>query len=79
MVKLINFGLNIEIKIGCEKDNASAGLAIMTVKGGNDLIIGLTRLAGFIALAVINIGMFIYIRFIAVSFETVYNDSIQVT
>jgi len=59
--------------------NASAGLAIMTVKGGNDLIVGLTGLAGFIVLAVINIGVFIYIKFITTSFETDYSDSIQVS
>ncbi len=45
--------------------NATAGLAIMVVKGGNDLLIGVTGLAGFIVLIIVNIGLFIYDNFIA--------------
>lgn len=37
--------------------NGTYGLAIMTVKGGNDLLVGLTGLAGFTALALANIGL----------------------
>jgi membrane protease YdiL (CAAX protease family) len=39
--------------------NATAGIAIMVITGGNDLIIGITGLAGFIVLAFINISIFI--------------------
>lgn len=45
--------------------NATAGLGIMVVKGGNDLLIGVTGVAGFIALAVINLFIFIFKHFIA--------------
>ena len=45
--------------------NATLGLAIMTVEGGNDLIIGGTGLAGFIVLAMINISIFAYERVVA--------------
>lgn len=42
--------------------NATVGLAIILVKGGNDLIVGVTGLAGFITLALVNIGLFVYDR-----------------
>jgi len=42
--------------------NATAGLAIMVVEGGSDLVIGVTGLAGFIVLAIVNIGIFAYVR-----------------
>ena len=42
--------------------NATVGIAIMTVKGGNDLLIGITGLAGFIVLAIVNAGIFAYER-----------------
>lgn len=45
--------------------NATAALALVVVKGGNDLTVGITGLAGFIALAIINFGIFIYERFLA--------------
>ena len=45
--------------------NGTAGLAIMVVKGGNDLIIGVTGLAGFIILIIVNLGIFVYDRFCA--------------
>jgi membrane protease YdiL (CAAX protease family) len=38
--------------------NATAGLAILVVKGGSDLTVGVTGLAGFIVLAIANIGLF---------------------
>jgi membrane protease YdiL (CAAX protease family) len=42
--------------------NATAGLAILVVKGGNDLIVGVTGLAGFIVLLFINIVLFVFDR-----------------
>ena len=42
--------------------NATAGLAVMVVSGGNDLLIGVTGLAGFIVLLIANIGLFGMIR-----------------
>lgn len=42
--------------------NASYGLAIMVLKGGSELLVGLTGLAGFIVLVVINIGIAFHIR-----------------
>ena len=42
--------------------NASYGLAIMVLKGGSDLLIGMTGLAGFIVLAAVNIGIAVYVR-----------------
>ncbi len=38
--------------------NATAELAILVVQGGSDLIVGVTGLAGFIVLLLINIGLF---------------------
>jgi membrane protease YdiL (CAAX protease family) len=40
--------------------NATMGLSIMVIKGGNDLLIGGTGLAGFIVLGFVNLGLFIY-------------------
>ena len=45
--------------------NGTVGLAIMVVKGGNDLLIGVTGLAGFIVLIFIDVGLFIYDRNLA--------------
>jgi len=45
--------------------NATAGLSLMVVKGGNDLTVGVAGLAGFIVLVLINIVLFIYDRLIA--------------
>lgn len=45
--------------------NGTVGLAIMVIKGGNDLTVGVTGLAGFIVLAVANAGIFIYDRVVA--------------
>lgn len=42
--------------------NATAGLAITVVKGGNDLLIGVTGLAGFIVLVLTNLSLLIYER-----------------
>jgi membrane protease YdiL (CAAX protease family) len=43
--------------------NATYGLSIMLIQGGNDLTVGLTGLAGFIVLAVVDLGLFLYPRF----------------
>jgi membrane protease YdiL (CAAX protease family) len=45
--------------------NATYGLALVVVKGGNDLTMGVTGLAGFIVLAIMNLGILIYDRFLA--------------
>lgn len=45
--------------------NAVVGLSTMVVKGGNDLTVGVTGLAGFIVLAFVNVGLFIYDRVLA--------------
>jgi len=42
--------------------NATAGVAIAVIEGGSDLSVGLSGLAGFITLAVINLGIFAYER-----------------
>jgi membrane protease YdiL (CAAX protease family) len=40
--------------------NATSGLAIMIVKGGNDLITGVTGIAGFIVLLIVNLFIFLF-------------------
>lgn len=52
--------------------NGTAGLAIMVVKGGSDLLVGVTGAAGFIILALINLFIFTFDRFMA-------KESIEVT
>ncbi|HDR00299.1 MAG TPA: CPBP family intramembrane metalloprotease [candidate division WOR-3 bacterium] len=42
--------------------NASAGIALMVVRGGSDLIVGLTGLAGFIVLAAVNLALVFTVR-----------------
>jgi membrane protease YdiL (CAAX protease family) len=42
--------------------NATAGLAIIVVKGGNDLILGESGLAGFVVLLLANVGLFVFDR-----------------
>jgi len=44
--------------------NGTYGLALVVVKGGSDLTVGVTGLAGFIALACVNIGLLVYDRFL---------------
>jgi membrane protease YdiL (CAAX protease family) len=44
--------------------NGTYGLALVAVKGGSDLTVGVTGLAGFVVLAVINLGIFSYDRFL---------------
>ena len=43
--------------------NATAALSLMTVEGGNELNVGATGLAGFIALIVITAGFFFYDKY----------------
>jgi membrane protease YdiL (CAAX protease family) len=40
--------------------NATAGLAILVIRGGNDLTTGVTGLAGLIVLAVMDLGLFAF-------------------
>jgi len=40
--------------------NATAGLPMMMIRGGNDLNTGITGLPGFIVLAIVDIGIFIF-------------------
>jgi len=42
--------------------NGTMGLAVMVIAGGSDLTVGATGLAGFIVLALVNIGLFLYDR-----------------
>ena len=44
--------------------NATAGLALIVVKGGSDLLVGVTGLAGFIVLSAVNVCIFVYEQFI---------------
>jgi membrane protease YdiL (CAAX protease family) len=44
--------------------NASAGMAIMYIRGGNDLTVGITGVAGFMALIILNVLLFLYDRFV---------------
>jgi len=43
--------------------NGTVGLSVMVIKGGNDLTVGVTGLAGFIVLFIVNAGIFIYDRY----------------
>ena len=45
--------------------NATVGLPLMVIKGGNDLTVGVTGFAGFIVLALTNLGLFIYDHYFA--------------
>ena len=45
--------------------NATAGLPLVVLKGGDDLLVGVTGLAGFTALVLINLGLLIYDRYFA--------------
>jgi len=44
--------------------NGSAGLALLMIRGGNDLTVGITGLAGFLVLLIVNIVFFLYDRFL---------------
>lgn len=43
--------------------NGTFGLAVILIKGGDDLTVGVTGLAGFIALALANAGLLLFDRF----------------
>jgi membrane protease YdiL (CAAX protease family) len=43
--------------------NGSAGIPLLVIAGGSDLTVGITGLAGFIVLALINLAIFLYQRF----------------
>ena len=45
--------------------NATAGLSLMTLEGGNELTVGATGLAGFIALIFITAGFYFYDKYIS--------------
>ncbi|NPV30693.1 MAG: CPBP family intramembrane metalloprotease [Firmicutes bacterium] len=45
--------------------NGTYGLAIMVIKGGNDLTVGVTGLAGFVVLVCVNLGLVVYDRIFA--------------
>ena len=45
--------------------NATAGLSLLTLEGGNELTVGATGLAGFIALIIITAGFFFYDTYIS--------------
>jgi len=45
--------------------NGTAGIPLLVLKGGNDLTVGVTGLAGFIVLALIDLGIFVYDRFVS--------------
>ena len=42
--------------------NATAGLAIVFLRGGSDLLVGVTGLVGFLVLAVVNVGVYLVRR-----------------
>ena len=44
--------------------NSMAGLPLLMIVGGNDLTAGVTGLAGFIVLTIVNLGILGYDRFI---------------
>ncbi|MFH1484694.1 MAG: CPBP family intramembrane glutamic endopeptidase, partial [Chloroflexota bacterium] len=45
--------------------NGTVALSIMLIVGGDDLTVGVTGLAGFIVLALVNVALFGYDRFLA--------------
>ncbi|HNV80524.1 MAG: CPBP family intramembrane glutamic endopeptidase [Tenuifilaceae bacterium] len=55
--------------------NATAGIGIMMLDGGNDLTIGATGLAGFIAMGILILVIFIYDRYI--SGEKIFSKTIE--
>jgi len=42
--------------------NATASIPLLVIVGGNDLTVGITGLAGFVVLAIINLGIFVFER-----------------
>ena len=42
--------------------NGTVGLAVIVIRGGNDLTIGVTGLAGFMVLVLVNLGIYVFER-----------------
>jgi membrane protease YdiL (CAAX protease family) len=42
--------------------NASAGMALLPLKGGSDLTVGMTGLSGLVVLAIANLGVWVILR-----------------
>ncbi|MDD4627902.1 MAG: CPBP family intramembrane metalloprotease [Candidatus Peribacteraceae bacterium] len=42
--------------------NGTFGLALLLIRGGSDLTVGVTGLAGFVALALLNLGLFLLLK-----------------
>ena len=55
--------------------NATYGISIMVIRGGDDLTVGLTGLAGFIVLMVVNGGLWAYMRFSKEGSQLVFTAS----
>jgi len=49
----------------------------MVIKGGNDLTVGISGLAGFISLVLVNFGLFIYDHYFAIE-KIMTNKPIQI-
>ena len=45
--------------------NVVPGLAVVMLSGGDELTVGITGLAGFIAFIIVNLALFIFDRFIS--------------
>lgn len=45
--------------------NGTAGIPLMVLRGGSDLTVGVTGVAGFIVLALVDLGIFVYDRFVS--------------
>ena len=58
--------------------NATFALDLVVIKGGNDLIVGISGLAGFIALVFVNIGLFIYDHYFAAYEKIMTNKPIEI-
>jgi len=57
--------------------NATFGIPLMVIKGGNDLTVGINGLAGFIALALANLGLLIYDRYFSLE-KIMINKSVKI-
>jgi len=57
--------------------NATFALNLMVIKGGNDLTVGISGLAGFISLVLVNFGLFIYDHYFAIE-KIMTNKPIQI-
>ncbi len=57
--------------------NANAGLAIIMIRGGDDLTVGVTGIAGFVVLLVLNLCIFLFDRSVRGKFLNVIMDEIK--